>query len=380
MEYSEKTKKLIERIKKVALRQEYVFDKEKIAELVEKSYKMFNLKVPQKIEWCVDITDKRFLEAAYVASAAWATGATRAAWAAWDASATNAALDTLAARVASATRAAWAARTALDTRAARVASAAWAAWAAWDTLAARVASAAWAARVASAAWAAWAASAASDYNWLEFLFAFEFLQTNKGNENDYKFIESQELFLQAKEAGIGYWAEKDGKLYIAPNPIISLNERLQFHSETKPAIRWENGLELFFLFGVRFEKDLWEKITKKKIKPLEILKIKNQEQKIIALKMYGWDNLLKELNYKVLDEKYLLINGEPLKHQVLEINQNGWIGRFLKYTDPADKAEGLLRVDHRIDETKSVEGARQWGFRPVMRLLGVDSLEFGREG
>ena len=353
MEYSEKTKKLIERIKKVALRQEYVFDKEKIAELVEKSYKMFNLKVPQKIEWCVDITDKRFLEAAYVASAAWATGATRAAWAAWDASATNAALDTLAARVASATRAAWAARTALDTRAARV---------------------------ASAAWAAWAASAASDYNWLEFLFAFEFLQTNKGNENDYKFIESQELFLQAKEAGIGYWAEKDGKLYIAPNPIISLNERLQFHSETKPAIRWENGLELFFLFGVRFEKDLWEKITKKKIKPLEILKIKNQEQKIIALKMYGWDNLLKELNYKVLDEKYLLINGEPLKHQVLEINQNGWIGRFLKYTDPADKAEGLLRVDHRIDETKSVEGARQWGFRPVMRLLGVDSLEFGREG
>ena len=74
MEYTEKTAKLLARMEKVALRQEYVFDKEKITELVEKSYKMFGLDVP-KIEWCIDITDEKFLRATWVAGAAWAAGA-----------------------------------------------------------------------------------------------------------------------------------------------------------------------------------------------------------------------------------------------------------------------------------------------------------------
>src|SRR3990167_1042770 len=128
MKYSQATAELLERMNRVALRQEFVFDKPKIKELVIKSYEMFNLPVP-KIDWVKDITDEHFLEAAWAA---------RAAWAAW---------------------------------AAGAAGAAWAAWAAW---AARAAGAAWAARATEAA------GAASDYDGQEFIFTFEFLQTNKG--------------------------------------------------------------------------------------------------------------------------------------------------------------------------------------------------------
>src|SRR3990167_9745649 len=79
-----KTEELLDRMNAVASRKEYVFDKEKITELVEKSYKFFDLKVP-KIEWCIDITDEQFFGAAWaaeVAEAAWAVGAVGAAGAA----------------------------------------------------------------------------------------------------------------------------------------------------------------------------------------------------------------------------------------------------------------------------------------------------------
>ena len=69
MEYSIKTQQLLDRMNAVASRKEYVFDKEKISELVNESYQMFNLPIP-KIEWCTDITNGRFLGAAGAAGAA----------------------------------------------------------------------------------------------------------------------------------------------------------------------------------------------------------------------------------------------------------------------------------------------------------------------
>src|SRR3990167_5734029 len=105
MEYSKKTAELLKRMNKVALRQEFVFNKDKITELVKKSYEMFDLKIP-KIEWCIDITDKRFLD---VAGATWAAGAARAAGATWAAGAAGAAGAARAARATGAARAAGAA-------------------------------------------------------------------------------------------------------------------------------------------------------------------------------------------------------------------------------------------------------------------------------
>lgn len=191
----------------VASRKEYVFDHEKIGELVKKSYALFDLAAP-KIEWCVDITDEQFLDAA------------------------------------------WAAR------------------------------------------AARAAGAACDYDGQEYIFSYEFCKTNDHNENDKKFNEAHELFLQLKEAGCGYWAEQDGTLYVCPNPIILLEDN-RYHSDQLPAISWKNGLELFYLDGVHFEKGLWEKVIGKQMTFAEIMKIEISDQRTVALK-YNPEAIIKE--------------------------------------------------------------------------------------
>ena len=192
MEYSQKTQELLNRMNLVASRKEYVFDKKKITELVEKSYKLFNLPVPE-IEWCIDITDEKFL---------------------------------------------------------------------------------------GAAWAAWAAS---DYDGQEFIFSYEFSQIKEINENDKKFNEAQELFLQLKEAGCGYWVEEKNKIYICPNPIILLEEN-NYHSDQFPAISWKDGLELFYLDSVNLSKELWQKIISQKMTFKEIMAIEISDQRTVALK------------------------------------------------------------------------------------------------
>jgi len=168
-------------------------------------------------------------------------------------------------------------------------------------------------------------------------------------------------------------------LFICEKPKCEWENNL-LHSIVKPAVNWADGTGIFFLEGIKFEKDLWEKIVNKTIPAKELLTLPNQDQKIVALKTYGWKKLLNEIKPKILDEQNIIINGELLNHQVLEVNQDGWIGRFLKFTDPADKDEGLLRVDHKLDETKTVLGARKYGFLPLMKLVGAQDFEFGLEG
>src|SRR3989344_197385 len=139
--FSKETEELIKRIEELNLRQEIIVNKERIIELVEEAYNLFNLKIPEII-WVDDITDMRFQKAA---------------------------------------------------------------------------EAAWAAEAAGAAGAA-----GIDYDFDYFIFTFEYRKTNEINKNDEKFLKAQELFLQLKEAGLGYWVEHDEKLYAATNQILQL--------------------------------------------------------------------------------------------------------------------------------------------------------------
>jgi hypothetical protein len=83
-EYSHKTKELLDRMCRVATRQEYIFDKPKIRNLVKQSYELFGFAVPH-VEWCVDITDGRF-SAARSARSAWSASSASSAWSASSAS------------------------------------------------------------------------------------------------------------------------------------------------------------------------------------------------------------------------------------------------------------------------------------------------------
>ncbi len=290
--YSEATEKLLQRMDKVALRQKYVFDKQKIRSILQKVYKVFDFPMP-RIVWCVDITDERFLEAAGAAGAAgaaraaWSARAARAAWSAW---------------AAGAARAAWSAR------------AARAAWAAWSARAARAAGA--------------AGAAASDYDFDYLVFEHKFLQTNKGNENDKKFLQAGMLFLEAKEEGMGYFSEKDGILYVCPNPIISLNPQLRYHSTKKPAIYWKNGLEIYYLNGVNFEKELWKKVTSRGVRAKDVFVIQNLEQRRAAYEIMDKTKMKALKNYTVLDEAKDDF-GKPMK--IISFMVDGYDKPFIYY-------------------------------------------------
>jgi len=269
-EYSEKTQQLLDRMCRVAERKEYVFDKDKITELVNKSYQLFNLPVPNII-WCIDITNKDFLESA---------------WSVWSASSARSA---------------------------------WSAWSAWSASSAR------------------SASSATDCDGQEFIFCFEFAQANpdKINQHDKLFLESQELFLQLKEAGAGYWAEKDGILYICPNAIVYQDEQQRFHSETKPAIAWKDGLECYFLDGISLDKTIWQKVTNQTASFAEIMQIENADAQAVALKYCS--NSLLQLPAKLLDKSFM---GDELyllkNHELNDFTQEKEI-YFLKMKCPTGR-------------------------------------------
>lgn len=74
------------------------------------------------------------------------------------------------------------------------------------------------------------------------------------------------------------------------------------HSVVGPAIAWRDGYELHYLWGVHFETELWEKVTKKTLPVKDVLAMENTEQRMAALKVYGANACLEGANAKLLDK------------------------------------------------------------------------------
>ena len=231
MNYSKATQNLIDRQCRNVERADFELNKQIAEELILQTYDLFKLVKPKKIVWCKDIFEEIFQSSAWSASSA---SSARSAWSAWSASSA---------------RSAWSA---------------------------------WSARPASLAWSA------LDYDFDWYIFEFEYCQNpNKDkmpNDNDKIYLEYCELLMQAKEAGLGYRVEWEDTLYLVPTPMVKINSRNQFHSDTTPAICWKNASELFYLNDVNFPKDLWTKVVSKKMPFQDILAIKDIDQRTQAMK------------------------------------------------------------------------------------------------
>src|SRR3989344_2447549 len=271
--FSKETEELIKRIEELNLRQEIIVNKERIIELVEEAYNLFNLKIPEII-WVDDITDMRFQKAA---------------------------------------------------------------------------EAAWAAEAAGAAGAA-----GIDYDFDYFIFTFEYRKTNEINKNDEKFLKAQELFLQLKEAGLGYWVKHDENLYAATNQIIQLDSKFRYHSTEKADIKFSDNYQFFYIHGIRFEKELWEKVKEKRLTAKQILQLENIGQRYIALMLYEPKRLLEELDAKLISKtkrNELYSIGSILRNKDLKL---------LKYLCPSTNREYVKFVpDNFID----ADEAQAWSFQ-----------------
>ena len=229
MDYSKETAELIERMCRNVEDKELVVDKEKAQELILKTYDLFNLPRPKNVVWCVDPFENEFEKSVWSA------------------------------------RSAWSARSVLSS------------------------GSAWSASSASSARSAWSAWNAIDYDFDWYIFQFEYCKNathDKPNEHDVKYLQYCELLIQAKEAGLGYRIEWEDTLYLAPTPIVRLNEDTppQFHSDQLPAIEWKNGSKFYYLDGVQFEKSLWEKVISQTMNFSEIMAIEISDQRTVALK------------------------------------------------------------------------------------------------
>ena len=208
---------------------------------------------------------------------------------------------------------------------------------------------------AGAARAAGAAGVAGiDYDFDYFIFTFEYRKTNEINKNDEKFLKAQELFLQLKEAGLGYWAEHGEKLYVAPNPLIQLDSKFGYHSTEKAAIKFSDNYQIYYLYGIRFEKELWENVKEKRLTAREILQVSNIEQRYIALMLYEPKRLLEELDAKLISK-----TKRNELYSISSILRNKDL-KLLKYLCPSTNREYVKFVpDNFID----ADEAQAWSFQ-----------------
>jgi len=67
----------------------------------------------------------------------------------------------------------------------------------------------------------------------------------------------------------------------------------RLHSLNSSAVEWKNKDKNYFIHGISFKRDLWERVVADDIDPFEILKMQNQEQRQAALTIIPLQNLLK---------------------------------------------------------------------------------------
>jgi hypothetical protein len=136
-----------------------------------------------------------------------------------------------------------------------------------------------------------------------------------------------------------YWISKDKVIAIIRPHIRYFNNRL--HSEVQPAIEWPNE-KYYFLWGVKLDKKLWQKIVNKKMSFKEIMTLENIEQRMVALKMMDIQKLLAESNAKLLHKS---ARGNELYLVKNVFNRPAY---FLKYQCPSTGRMYISGIDPQI--------------------------------
>ena len=162
--------------------------------------------------------------------------------------------------------------------------------------------------------------------------------------------------------GIFTMAIFDEALFICKLPVATrLDDQQRLHSATAPAIEWRDGQKIFAIRGVSFDEELWTKVTKKTLTAKEILGLSNIEQRYIALDLYGYENLLEELDAKLLDKSD---RGNEL-YTVAGLLPNGQETKFVKYQCPSTgrKYASMVPVrDQSGYDMNNADHAMAWKF------------------
>lgn len=117
------------------------------------------------------------------------------------------------------------------------------------------------------------------------------------------------------------------------------------HSTERAAISWSDGFELYFLEGVRFPRELWQKVVTKSASAVDIMMLENTEQRRVALFYNGMESFVQEqgkpISYGSRNNAVLyLLEGvldEPMYWVSYDCPTTG-----RKYVSPVDPEVGVL--------------------------------------
>jgi len=144
---------------------------------------------------------------------------------------------------------------------------------------------------------------------------------------------------------------------IMPESLHRREARGPLHCEAGPAIRWDDGYELFYLHGVKFESDLFWSISKRTITPAEVLAIPNIEQRMAALRTLGAD-------YALVSENSTLLSTSVLGHELYKVekivpNETHYA---LKYRCPSTERLYVSFVPPEVGRKGDPDEAMAWKF------------------
>ena len=83
----------------------------------------------------------------------------------------------------------------------------------------------------------------------------------------------------------------DGICFVLVMPKIK-HDNYKLHSTKGMAMKWDDGSGLYFLHGVRLDKELWKKIVGGKMTFKECMEISNVELRMVALREMNADKML----------------------------------------------------------------------------------------
>lgn len=160
-----------------------------------------------------------------------------------------------------------------------------------------------------------------------------------------------ECLYQASVNGLFTYWFMDKEIICSPRPKMLFRDQ-RLHSELKPAVNWSQGQKWYFLHGVQFSKQEWGKIMRHKNQQIlskTILGWANAEKKQAAIKVIGYDNVLKCLKAKTLSKANVTVGDKQLQYEVFEANlkDDDVPARFVKVVCPSTMRKYILRINPR---------------------------------
>ena len=205
-----------------------------------------------------------------------------------------------------------------------------------------------------------------DSAWIAF---YQFMETIGIKYND-KDAELLEFWAQTAKSCSWFWTFEN-YVFISDRPTkLNFDGEYRLHSDSEPSFAYSDNWAGYYLHGVNFPKDLWEKVVSKKMPFNEILTIENIDQRTQAMK-YG--NLREFLKYtkSVLMDTYENWNTKyelwktPKEANIFQID-----AFHLIYSDPTTKLEYMSGVAPEIGIKGNAMESLAW-----KRSLKVDDLK-----